>query len=363
MNLPAAHIERIQDLGYTESEARFLYIVAVFSGYFTLRQFRVFISSSYGKRPTSFAQKLITQGHAAARTDVRRGAIFHLFSRTIYRQMEKDNLRNRKRHSFDFIRTRLVLLDFILANQDLTYFETEQDKISFFCSQLRISQDCLPAKVYEGAALGEQTIRYFIDKFPLFVAAPFPGTAPVVTFSYVDSGFERPSSFASHLSAYQPLFRQLNSFRFLYIAAKEAYFYGAEERFRFSVKRPLESDVSNEILRYFQIRKKWDNHEYIIPVTTDLEFLRDAREHFQGEKIENLYRSWRSEGLNAPELRAQVSQQRPERAIFFDTYLVNTHRPLFASNARQGDGCMNPTDHPVRHGSRHSAGDAKFLGV
>jgi hypothetical protein len=363
MNLPAAHIERIQDLGYTESEARFLYIVAVFSGYFTLRQFRVFTGSSYGKRPTSFAQKLITRGHAAARTDVRSGAIFHLFSRIVYDRMGKDNLRHRKRHSFDFIRTRLVLLDFILANQDLTYFETEQDKVSFFCKQLGLSQDCLPAKVYEGAALGEQTIRYFIDKFPLFVAAPSPGTPPVVTFSYVDSGFERPSSFASHISAYQLLFRQLNSFRFLYIAAKEAYFRGAEEQFRSLVKRPLEFAASSEILLYFQIRKKWDNHEYIIPVTTDLEFLRDARERFQGEKIENLYRSWRSDGLSEPELRAQVSEQRPERAIFFDTYLVNTHRPLFAGNARQGDGCMKRTDHRVRHGSRHSTGDANFLGV
>ena len=79
------------------------------------------------------------------------GSIFHLFSRTIYGQIEKDNLRNRRQHSFDFIRTRLVLLDFILANQDLAYFETEQDKVSFFCEKLGVSKDLLPAKVYEGA--------------------------------------------------------------------------------------------------------------------------------------------------------------------------------------------------------------------
>ena len=64
MNLPDAHIEGIQSLGYIESEARFLYIVAVFSGYFTLGQFRTFTGSSFGKRPTSFAQKLVGQGHA-----------------------------------------------------------------------------------------------------------------------------------------------------------------------------------------------------------------------------------------------------------------------------------------------------------
>jgi len=67
MNLPAAHIERIKDLGYTDSEAHFLYIVAVFSGCFTLGHFRAFTGSAYGKRPTSFAEKLLKQGHATVR--------------------------------------------------------------------------------------------------------------------------------------------------------------------------------------------------------------------------------------------------------------------------------------------------------
>ena len=326
MNLPPAHIERIQELGYTESEAQFLYIVAVFSGYFTLRQFRAFTGSRRGKRPSSFAQKLIGKGHSRVCAQAPTAALFHLFSRKVYGQMDKDNLRNRKRHSLDFMRSRLVLLDFILANQEFTYFESEQEKINFFCNELGISKTCLPAKVYEGTTPDQQTVRYFVDKFPLFLAPPLPGVPPVVTFSYVDSGFERPFNFASHLAAYVPLFRQVNSFRFLYIAAKEAHFRGAEERFRSIVKRPLEADVSSETLRYFQIRKRWENHEYIIPVTEDLVFLRDARERFQGEKIECLYRSWRSGELGEHELRAKLSQHRPERAIYFDTYLINGQR-------------------------------------
>jgi hypothetical protein len=109
MNLPTEQIERIKELGYTEAEARFLYLVAVHSGYFTLGQFRAFTGTGYGKRPTSFAQKLTTQGHATVRDYLRRGSVFHLFSRTVYGQIEKDNLRNRKQHSFAFMRTRLVL--------------------------------------------------------------------------------------------------------------------------------------------------------------------------------------------------------------------------------------------------------------
>jgi hypothetical protein len=349
MNLPTAHIERIQQLGYTEFEARFLYIVAVFSGYFTLRQFRVFTSSRCGKRPTIFAQKLTGQRHARICAHARTAAVFHLFSRRVYGQMDKDNLRNRKRHSFAFMLTRLVLLDFVLANQQFAYFETEQDKVNFFCSELGISKHCLPAKVYEGATPGQQTIRYFVDKFPLFLAPPLPGVPPVVTFSYVDSGVERPSSFASHLAVYRPLFQQLPNFRFLYVAMKEAYFRGAEERFRSVVKRPLEGDGSKEILTYFQIRKRWDNHEYIVPVTKDLEFLRDARERFRGNEWESLYRSWRLGEVLDGELRSKISQRQSERLVFFDTYLLNGHRPSQTEDAGQGDRCMKQGDHPFVH--------------
>ena len=333
MNIPDVHIERIKGLGYTESEARFLYIVAVFSGYFTLGQFRAFTGASYGKRPTSFAEKLVKQGHARICGQVRRGSLFHLFSRTVYGQMDRDNLRNRKRHSFGFMRTRLALLDFVLAHRDLTYFETEQDKVNFFCQELGVSEECLPATVYEGAAPDQRTIRYFVDKFPLFFAPPLPGVSPVVTFSYVDAGFERLSNFASHLAAYESLFRQLNSFRFVYIATKEAYFHGVAERFQSVARRPLKPDISSEILRYFRIRRKWDNHEYIIPVTEDLEFLRGARERFRNENIERLYKSWCSGEFAESEFRAQISEGKPEQSIFFDTYVVPGEHSAFPEEA------------------------------
>src|SRR2546421_7597009 len=363
MNLPPAHIERIKDLGYTDSEARFLYMVAVFSGYFTLGHFRVFTGSAYGKRPISFGQKLLKQGHATVRDYMRRGSIYHLFSRTVYGQIEKDNLRNRKKHSFDYMRTRLVLLDFILANQELAYFETEQDKVSFFSEQLGVSKDFLPAKVYEGSSRTQPTIRYFVDKFPLFLASPVSGAPPVVTLSYVDSGFETPSHFVSHLGAYQGLFRQLKSFRFLYIAAKDAYFQKAEERFRSLVKRPLESDVSGEILRYFQVRRKWERHEYVVPVTEDLEFLNEARRRFHGDRFESLYQASSSGTITGRDLRLEFSQLKPDRPVFFWTFLAQEHRSPVADVIRGGDGCVKDTRNPPRHRSRHPRGAAKFFGA
>jgi hypothetical protein len=326
MKMPEDQVDRIAALGYTEPEARFLYIVATHAGYFTLRQFLTFTGARRGKRSTVFAQKLLKHAHATIRDYMGTGLVFHLFSRLIYRPIEKDNLRNRRRHSFEYIRTRLVLLDFLLENPAYEFLETEQDKVRFFCETLGVPKEALPAKVYEGGPESRPTLRYFVDKFPLFLASPISGASPVVTFTYVDSGCASLSNFVAHLVAYQALFRQLKSFRFLYVAARTTQFGCAETRFRNFIKRPLESDVSTEILRYFDVRRKWEGHEYVIPVTEDLEFLAEARRRFHGERFETLYEAWRAGRLAERELRAEFRQLTPDRTVSFDTYLVRNGR-------------------------------------
>src|SRR6266481_3881919 len=289
MKIPQEQVERIACLGYTEPEARVLYLVATHSGYFTLRHFNAFAGVHRGKRSMAFAQKLLKHAHATMRDYMGTGSVFHLFSRLIYGPIEKDNVRNRRRHSFDYIRTRLVQVDFLLENPGHDFLETESDKIHLFCESLAVPKDVLPAKVYEGGDGSSTTVRYFVDKFPLFLAAPISGASPVVTFGFVDSGKGSLWSFVAHLAAYQGLFRHLKSFRLLYIAPQSTEFRRAEDRFRAIVKQPLESDVSGEILRYFEIRRKWEKHEYVVPVTADFEFLNEARRRFHGERFESLY--------------------------------------------------------------------------
>ena len=67
MKMPQDQIERIAALGYTEPEARFLYVVATHSGYFTMRHFNAFTEVSRGKRSMAFAQKLLKHAHATVR--------------------------------------------------------------------------------------------------------------------------------------------------------------------------------------------------------------------------------------------------------------------------------------------------------
>jgi hypothetical protein len=205
---------------------------------------------------------------------------------------------------------------------------------------------------------GEASWRTSSGRIPRerqFLASPLCGLPPVVTFSYIDSGSQRPFNFASHLETYRSLFQQLESFRFVYVAAKEAYFHGAEEKFRSIVRRPLEADLSGDILRFFRIRKKWEDHEYVIPVTADLEFLSEGRRRFHGDKIENLYKSWRSHELNESELRAKISQQKPERAVFFDTFLIKGTPCSGTEFAEPGDRRMKDTDQSSAHRVVHPA--------
>lgn len=335
MKMPADQIDSIQGLGYTETEARFLYIVATHAGYFTLRHFLHFAGARRGKRSSSFAQKLLRHGHASIRDYMGTGSVFHLFSRLIYGRIEKDNLRNRRRHSFDYVRSRLVLLDFVLENLNYEFLETEQDKVQFFCETLSVPKDTLPTKVYEGASGSRPTLRYFVDKFPLFLSSPISLASAVVTFSYVDGGVATVSNFGVHLAAYQSLFRHLNSFRFLYIANRSAGFARAERRFRSFVKDPLETDVSAEILRYFRIRQKWERHEYVVPITEDLEFLAEARRRFHGKRFEDLFIAWQHGQLDEQALRAEFMQATPGKKVWFETYLVGARRsPLDETQKR-----------------------------
>ena len=64
MNIRPEHLSAIRRLGYTDTEASFLYLVATHSGYFMARQFLSFTGAHWGKRTTLFWAKLQTNRHA-----------------------------------------------------------------------------------------------------------------------------------------------------------------------------------------------------------------------------------------------------------------------------------------------------------
>jgi hypothetical protein len=336
MNIPQRQIEALTAFGYTVSEARFLYLVAMHSGYFTTRQFLAFVNAKRGYRTHSLAQKLITQGHATMREYRRNGCIYHLYSRKLYAQLGYENLRNRRRHRLEAIQTRLLGFDFILANQGYQYLETEAEKVAYFCDQFYIEKACLPVKLYMGGPGSQPTLRYFVDKLPLFLGSPRPGFSPVVTFSYVDPGLESLTGFVTHLGQYQTLFRELADFRFLYISGTRAHFEKATELFNSTVKVPLESDIAADLIRYFRARSIWNSSEFRTVSKTDLLFFNEAKRRFAGDRFETLFKDWKAGRIAEAELRAEFPSKVPNRKVYFEAYLVPKQPDFRAKDDESG---------------------------
>jgi hypothetical protein len=312
----------LESLGYTSDEARFLYLVAVHSGYFAPRQFLTFTGTQSSNRPLAFAAKLESRGHATWREYHRIGRVYHLFSKTLNRFINKENLPTPRRHSVEFIRTRLLLLDFILANSGFAYFETELEKTAYFCDALGIPKEMLPARSYEHAVGNEPTLRYFVDRFPMYLDHTVPGAPPVITFSYVDAGVARVTGFANHLKAYLPLFRRLQHFSFIYVAAAAIHFRPAEKCFATLVRASIQGDLPSDIPRYFRLRNAWELKQYSSLSTSDVEWLKEASGRFEGERFEDSYRAWASGALSDEALRTAFEQLRVQGNLSFQTYLV-----------------------------------------
>jgi hypothetical protein len=346
MNIHPENIAAIASLDYTADEARFLYIVAMHSGYFVPRQFLASTGAKWGKRSNHFAAKLESRGHATWREYDRTGGVYHLVSKTIYRRIGNENLRNRRRHSVEFIRTRLLLLDFVLANPSHHYLETEPDKLRFFCEELGISRTILPAKTYQGGPRTEPTLRYFVDKFPLFVERT-NCSSPVVTFSYVDPGQASLAGFANHIHAYLPLFRQLGDWSFLYIASSSVHSVHAEECFSAVVKGPFEADVSSQVLRYFRLRNAWELKKYGSLSTNDVEWLKEATHRFHGDRFDASYWAWNSGALSEQALQREFEQLRPHPNVTFQTCLVPVSRFGSKSPSNDKETALHPASSPI----------------
>ena len=334
MKMPEDYIHALVELGYTRTEARFLYLAGTHSGYFTAQQYLDFVGAKRGYRSDALTRKLLANKHASAEIYRKNARVYHLFSRKVYSAIGKENVRNRRKHEFPFIQTRLLALGFILANQQHEYFETEEDKLRYFTCTLGIEQQFLPAKLYLGMKNHAITTRYFVDKFPMFLAPTTDST--IITFTYISSGTERLTAFLTHLHQYLPLFRSLQQFNFLFLSPCEPLFPKALALFSSLVKGPLEAPIAHEITRYFRVRRLWQTRQFATLKTEDVMFLKEATGRFASERIEELYKWWANCQLSDSQLASQLTDSNRQRRVGFDTCLVKVPRFLAPEIAASG---------------------------
>lgn len=320
--------EALRSFGYTEEESQFLYLVATHSGYFTCQQFSQFIKTKPGKRSVAFARKIMEKKHASSKEYLRHGRVFHLFSHHLYEAIGRENVSFRQVHSTEYIRTRLIALDFILRNQEFTYLETEEQKLVFFCDQMGIDKKILPHKHHSGAIKDQPTDRYFVDKFPMFYNPSFP-LPPVVTFSFIDPGFESMDSFKTHLNAYLTLFTKLAKLRLYYVATRDTNFKPAEKTFQGVFHRLWDPDSPSGLLDYFRTRRTWDEKQYDKVSTNEAVFITEAKERFCGDGIEDLYRKWCAEEITQNAVRSEYGKLKTPSEVSIVFATVNGQAALF----------------------------------
>jgi hypothetical protein len=118
-NLVAA----LDALGFTERQARFLRLVLEHSGVCLPRQYRAFSDIAHGRETHRFFNKLIAGGFAT--TDLsapaHAGRVYHLQYKPWYRLLGEPDHRHRRPMSVGRAVERLMVLDGVLAEPDVTW--------------------------------------------------------------------------------------------------------------------------------------------------------------------------------------------------------------------------------------------------
>jgi hypothetical protein len=360
MNIDSEHLDALAALGYDACEARFLYLVAAHSGFFTLQQFSDFLGPVKGRPAFRFTQKLIQQKHARATEFARRTRIYDLYSRRIYSRIGKDNLRNRRYLSKELIHTRLLILDFVLGHFESSFLETEADKVKYFHQTLGIPLALLPGRIYRGLESNSTTTRYFVDRYPIFLV---PGSsalsAPRVGLTYCDLEERDLGGFIRHLKNYETFLRQLGAFDFVYACPSSDKFRRAKGYFHRLFELEDGANIENT-LHYFEVRRLWEEKKYNSVDRAGRDILRWAKKHPREPFLDQAYQKWLSGNLAANEI-ARVLNPNPEDGhISFLTYVLPRKHDLFErlSPVRDRTATSRPSSAAIPRPFRRVFGEA-----
>ena len=161
MKIKTEDISILRSFGYTDREAGFLYLVAIHSGYFTQCQFTEFGSIKPGGIVTAFTSKLVARGHAREHRYQNNAHVFHFNYKGMYSAIDREDLRNYRVHTFEYMKSRLAILDFVLGHLEHEYLEGEAEKVQYFEEKFRIRRRDMPGRTYRGANKAPHTDSVF----------------------------------------------------------------------------------------------------------------------------------------------------------------------------------------------------------
>jgi hypothetical protein len=308
---------KLPKFGYTERQFAFLRIVALHSGYFLARQYDSYIGAAPGGPRCRLLDQLAAKGHVRELRSCDKTAIYHLCARRFYSTLGIENSRNRRAHAPFVLKTKLMTLDFVLSHPEAQFMTTEGERIELFTDILKLSRTVLPAKFYTSKSRASRTVRYFVDKNPVFLSSAAEDAAPVVSFAYIDSRSETTAGFRSYLAQYRRLLGGLPRFRLVYVANTAKLFEQAGKDFTKllglddSTDR-LRSIDPGRLLEHFEARARHERNDYRRFDMTKLNRLSNELREFKGPTFDGLFGIFQNEG--APAVLAELQRLKAARA-------------------------------------------------
>ena len=332
MSVANEHLAALCDLGYTEQEAQFVYLVATHSGYFTLQQYLDFTGSKKGWSVHQFTTKSTKLGHLRTMTCAYGTALYNLYSRRVYGALDRDNLRNRRRLSTELIRTRLSILDFVLSHPHLDYLETEPEKVAYFKEKFGIPDTLIPGRIYQGIEQNATTKRCFVDRFPIYLSPDPHGRKPsmIPTFVYCDTARRTLMHFITHVRNYEHFVRHLPHFELIYAAPTPTKFKRAERFFR-GLFEDASAANTRSLARYFKLRRLWDEEKHDLLTRADRDFLRYGNQRYRDPLWESAYQKWTGGDPNSQCLEGALRAHQQNPNWSFRTYLLPHEHNIFAA--------------------------------
>jgi hypothetical protein len=155
-------------LGFTPRQASFLVTVMLHGGVCLPRQYAAFARLVDGEVIRGLFRDLVARRYASAYACAHnRGRVYHVHGKALYAAIGELNNRNRRAMSLSRAVERLMALDTVIAERDLAWLATEQDKLAHFTQVTPLRREDLPHLVFRKGR--SSTWRFFPDKLPIGV--------------------------------------------------------------------------------------------------------------------------------------------------------------------------------------------------
>jgi hypothetical protein len=350
MTLDYDPIASLESIGYLDREASFLYLAAVHSGYFLRRQYNSFASRDRGTALERLLRKAERHNHIQVIECGRGWHIYHLKSKTLYAAIDRPHSQNRRIKGDAHIKSRLMVLDFVLAHLGANILEDEAGKVDFFTTQCGVRSELLP-RSHAGR------LMYFSDGFPILVT-----NAGIPRFTFFDEGQATATRFERYLRQYQPLFAALGEFELIYVADSESNSARAKAAFhrflpedRLRGVTPMTPLGVDHFLEFLAVRQQSERGGRGV-LSSDLKTLREGESLYTSLEHQALYSAWKMGTASAEKIRQRFLQS--SMRVTFSTVVLPYRYPLDLTQPESSSDEGDDTHHHTHDGIPAEAGNS-----